>query len=176
MLELDSPSRLRPRAATCDRVFLLPGQWYFSQKAAIVKTLLGSCVAVTLWHPQRRMGGMCHFLLPSRVRAFHAELDGRFGDEAISLLLREIDKSGTRPADYEAHLYGGADTMPDHARVKFNIGERNVEKAFELIDQQGFQLMAVDVGGNEPRSVSLDLAGGLVDLRRGPPPGHGRAP
>lgn len=175
MLELDSPTRPTSRPRTRDRVFLLPGQWYFGRQSAVIKTLLGSCVAITLWHPARRMGGMCHFLLPARARGAGHAFDGRFGDEAVHLLLGEIDKTGTAPSEYEAQLYGGADTMPDQARVKFNIGERNVEKAWELIDRHGFQLQAVDVGGNDPRSISLDLFCGSVVLRRGPPPA-GKAP
>jgi chemotaxis protein CheD len=167
MLELDSkgPARLKHHGG--EKVFLLPGQWYFGATGATVKTLLGSCIAVTLWHPRRQMGGMCHFLLPTRPRLPDGSLDGRFGDEAVELLAREIKKTGTKTQDYEVHLYGGADTMPDEVKVKFNIGERNVEKAWEIIDKYGFQLQCVDVGGNEPRNVTIDLANGQVALKRG---------
>jgi chemotaxis protein CheD len=167
MLELDSkgPARLRHHGG--EKVFLLPGQWYFGHTGATVKTLLGSCIAITLWHPRRQMGGMCHFLLPTRAHASHGPLDGRFGDEALELLSLEIKKAGTKTQDYEVHLYGGADTMPDEAKVKFNIGERNVEKAWALIDQYGFQLQSIDVGGNEPRNVTIDLSNGQVVMRRG---------
>lgn len=167
MLVLDKHASARLRHHGGEKVFLLPGQWYFGQTGAIVKTLLGSCVAITLWHPVRRMGGMCHFLLPSRQRTPAGALDGRFGDEAIALLMREIKKAGTHSQDYEAHLYGGADTMPDQARLKFNIGERNVEKAWAIIDEFGFQLQSVDVGGNEPRNVTIDLSNGQVVMKRG---------
>jgi len=167
MLELDSKAAPRLRKHKGEQVFLLPGQWYFGATGATVKTLLGSCVAVTLWHPHRHLGGMCHFLLPSRVRTPDGSLDGRFGDEAIELLVREIKKTGTKTQDYEVHLYGGADTMPDQAKVKFNIGERNVERAWELIDKYGLQLQCVDVGGSEPRNVTIDLSNGQVVLKRG---------
>jgi chemotaxis protein CheD len=169
MLVLDQkgPRRTGPQVASAEKVFLLPGQWYFGHTGAHVKTLLGSCIAITLWHPRRKVGGMCHFLLPTRLNRAPGDLDGRFGDEAGELLMREIKRFGTRSQDYEAHLYGGADTMPDQARVKFNIGERNVEKAWEIIDHCGFQLQCVDVGGNEPRNVAIDLANGQVVLRRG---------
>ena len=36
------------------KLFLMPGQWYFGGKASELRTLLGSCVAVTLWHPAKR--------------------------------------------------------------------------------------------------------------------------
>ena len=174
MLELDSTPRpqVRPRRHAGETVFLLPGQWYFGSTGATLKTLLGSCIAVTLWHPGKGIGGMCHFLLPTRPRATDGSLDGRFGDEAITLLVNEVKRHRTRPQDYEVHLYGGADTMPEELKVKFNIGERNVEQAWALIDQHGFQLQAVDVGGNEPRHVTIDLSSGQVSLRRGHGPGR----
>lgn len=167
MLELDTSHSPRSNRRERDHVYLLPGQWYFGKSGEVVKTLLGSCVGVTLWHPKRKMGGMCHFLLPERKRGANELLDGRYGEEAVELLVREIRKAGVKPSEFEAQLYGGADTMPDEDHLKTQVGERNVEKAWGLIDQHGFQLMAVDVGGNEPRSVSLDLVQGAVALRRG---------
>ncbi|MFZ4550621.1 chemotaxis protein CheD [Aquabacterium sp.] len=167
MLEFDSQKPARFKPSSGEKVFLLPGQWYFGTTGATVKTLLGSCVAITLWHPRRQIGGMCHFLLPSRQRPPQAVLDGRFGDEALELLVREIAKTGTKTQDYEVHLYGGADTMPNEVKVKFNIGERNVEQAWSLIDRYGFQLQCVDVGGNEPRNVAIELAQGQVTMTRG---------
>lgn len=159
-----------------EQVFLLPGQWYFGANGAIVRTLLGSCVALTLWHPHRHMGGMCHYLLPTRTRPPSASLDGRFAEEAVELLVSSMARTGTKPGEYLVDLYGGADTMPDQAHVhKFNIGERNIEKALELVERYGFQLQTVDVGGNEPRNVTLDMKSGQVELKRGKPAGSASA-
>ncbi len=153
-----------------EQVFLLPGQWYFGANGAIVRTLLGSCVALTLWHPHRHMGGMCHYLLPGRTRPATVGLDGRFAEEAVELLVSSMARTGTKPGEYLVDLYGGADTMPDQVHAhKFNIGERNIEKALELVDRYGFQLQTVDVGGNEPRNVTLDMKSGQVELKRGKP-------
>lgn len=160
-----------------EEVFLLPGQLYFGTGVASVRTLLGSCVAITLWHPQTGHGGMCHYLLPERQRMKDGSRDGKYGDEALEQLVEAMDRSGTDPRDYQAQVYGGADTMPGEgpktgpvgARPK--IGERNVEKAWMLVDHYGFQLDSVDVGGNEPRLVLLDMGSGLVEMRRG---GHAR--
>ena len=159
------------QATAGQRLFLMPGQWYFGREAAQLRTLLGSCLAITLWHPQQRLGGMCHYLLPRRraprAAGGKAPLDGRYGDEAVESLLRELQRHGTRPQDYIAHLYGGADTMPDQAGVKLNVGESNIEQGWNLIDHHGFQLEGVDVGDYVPRTVSLELGTGAVDVRRG---------
>ncbi len=156
-----------------EELFLMPGQLHFGSAVASLKTLLGSCVALTLWHPQRRIGGMCHYLLPSRTRSAADRLDGRYGDEAMEVLLEHIRRSGTDPADYQAHLYGGADTLPEGTTLRFNVGERNIEAGWNFVDRWGFQLQGVDVGEDVPRSVKLVLATGEVDMRRGqgkPPP------
>lgn len=148
-------------------LMLMPGQLHFSNRVASLSTLLGSCVAITLWHPVRRLGGMCHYLLPSRKRTADQRLDGRYGDEAVERLLALLTQLGTRPQEYVAHLYGGADAMPDSSGVKFNVGERNIEMGWQLIDRCGFQLEGVDVGDQVPRSVRLVLANGEVAVRRG---------
>lgn len=145
---------------------IMPGQLHFGH-TGLLRTLLGSCVAITLWHPIRRYGGMCHFLLPSRLRRQGEVADGRYGDEAVELLAQAIQRTGTKPGDYVANLYGGADTMPDGMNIKFNVGERNIEQGWALIDKYGFQLQDVDVGDNVPRTVSIDLGSGKVELKRG---------
>ena len=47
-------------------VFLQPGEFHFGHARTRIKTILGSCVAITMWHPILRIGGMCHYLLPAR--------------------------------------------------------------------------------------------------------------
>ncbi len=145
---------------------LMPGQLHFGRSAATVRTLLGSCVALTLWHAQKRVGGMCHYLLPSRKRLPGMALEGRYGDEAVEQMVQAINRLGLRTQEFSAHLYGGADTMPDGARIKMNIGERNIEQGWTLIDQYGFSLDGVDVGDNVPRTVLLDYARGEVQVKR----------
>lgn len=157
----------QPTARPGEQLMLMPGQMHFGDKAASLRTLLGSCVAITLWHPLRRIGGMCHFLLPTRTRSPSDPLDGRYGDEAVEAMVAAVQRAGTRPDEYHAHLYGGADTMPEGSGLKFNVGERNIEKGWSLIDRHGFQLQGVDVGEDVPRTVTLVMSSGEVDMRRG---------
>lgn len=148
-------------------IVLMPGQMHIGAHVGSVRTLLGSCVAITLWHPARRIGGMCHFLLPSRSRRAGEPADGRYGDEAVAAMVASIKTLRTAPEDYVAHLYGGADTMSGVSAAKFNIGERNIEQGWTLIDRYGFRLDGVDVGEDIPRMVSLSLGNGMVAMRRG---------
>lgn len=155
-----------------EHLVLLPGQMHMGNQVASLRTLLGSCVAITLWHPQRRVGAMCHYLLPQRPRRPTDPLDGRYGDEAVQAMVDGMRRWQARPEEFVAHLYGGADTMPEGAGVKFSVGERNIEIGWTLIDRFGFQLQGVDVGEDIPRTVTLRFADGEVEMRRG----TGRAP
>jgi chemotaxis protein CheD len=83
-----------------------------------------------------------------------------------------VSLTGTKPSEYSAHLYGGADTMPEGGGLRLNVGERNIEQGWKLVDQYGFQLEGIDVGEDVPRTVTLTLASGEVDMKRG----TGRAP
>jgi chemotaxis protein CheD len=154
-------------AALGQDLMLMPGQMYFGGRAASLKTLLGSCLSITLWHPKRRIGGMCHFLLPSRTRQPGEPMDGRYGDEAMEAMMHMLQLTGTAPQDYVAHLYGGADTMPEKGGVRFNVGERNIEQGWKLVDHYGFQLEGIDVGEDVPRTVTLNIATGEIEMRRG---------
>ena len=48
-----------------ESVYLHPGQVYTAGHAALVSTILGSCVAVCLWDPLVRVAGINHYLLPN---------------------------------------------------------------------------------------------------------------
>lgn len=158
-------------------IFLQPGELWFGDEKTRIRTVLGSCVAIVLWHPQRRIGGMCHFMLPERPRPRTAgqPLDGRYGDEAMELLLREIRRAGTVPADYQAKLFGGGCMFSgEGTRGGPDISRRNMAAGRDLVEREGLRLLTHDLGGQGHRNVIFDVWSGDVWLRR-PPPSPGAA-
>jgi len=148
-------------------IFLLPGHWWFGSRAAAIRTLLGSCVAVSLWHPGLRLGGMCHYVLPRRDLRLHLALDGRYGDEAMELLVAALKSAGTRSRDFEARLWGGAAMVEESSAHAMNIGARNAARGRWLLRQHGFRLTQIDVAGTRHRRIELTLADGAVKVRYG---------
>ena len=150
-------------------IFLQPGDFYFGEEKTRIRTLLGSCVAITAWHPRRLIGGMCHYMLPHRPRAAEAPaLDGRYADEALQLFLREMRREKTPPWEYQVKLFGGGQMFEQtgQPRRHINISERNADYGKELIAKFGFKLIAEDLGGTGHRNVILDLWSGDVWLKR----------
>jgi chemotaxis protein CheD len=83
---------------------------YFGGGRTRISTLLGSCISITLWHPARRIGGMCHFMLPTAASP-PAPLDGRYADEALALFDRAVATAASQPADYQVKVFGGGNML-----------------------------------------------------------------
>jgi len=150
-------------------IFLQPGEFFFGEEKTRIRTLLGSCVAVTLWHPKLRVGGMSHYMLPQRPSRERAPtLDGRYADEVMQLFHRELQRTRTRPSEYEVKLFGGGRMFAyaNKAKRHVDISDRNIDAGRQLVVQYGFRLAGEDLGGDGHRNVILDLWSGDVWLKR----------
>lgn len=149
-------------------IFIRPGDWYFGDAAASLRTLLGSCVAITVWHPDFRFAGMCHFLLPSRRRHARDVLDGRYADEAVLLLAAQARQRGTRLHDCEVKVFGGGLMFGTILGPKEEtIGIKNAAAAKRLLLQHGVHPKCSDLGGHGFRAIVFDSRSGDVWVRRG---------
>lgn len=153
-------------------IFLQPGDLWFGDDETRVRTILGSCVALTLWHPERRIGGMCHYMLPARPAADRAadkaaDLDGRYGDEALEMLLQELSAAGTRPGEYVAKLFGGGRMFVTNDPTR-SVPDKNVAAARALAAHHGFKVAAEHLGGHGHRHVVLDIWDGKTWLKYSP--------
>lgn len=143
--------------------YLQPGDFEFGEAPGVMRTLLGSCVTVTLWHPVRHIGGMCHFMLPNRKREPKAPLDGRYADEAFALFDRAIARTGTRPGEYIAKLFGGGNMFTGKL-ASGDLGNQNIAAARSLMKERGIAVAAEHVGGSGHRKLIFDLSSGEVRL------------
>lgn len=147
-------------------IYLRPGDFFFGSQRARVRTVLGSCVSITMWHRERRIGGMCHYLLPARGEPAYATLDGRYADDAVELFLCEIDRAGTRREDYEIKLFGGGSMFGGACRGEgMNIGTRNIEAGRRLLQRHGLSVHGEHLAGAGHRNLIFELASGRVWLK-----------
>ena len=147
-------------------IFLGPGDLFFGDRDTRIRTLLGSCVAVTLWHPRAKLGGMCHFVVPTRpAQGMHHELEGRYADEAFLMLLAEIRQTATSPDEYEVKMFGGGSQFAEFSGQAMDVAARNVEAGLELLTYHGLTLTSMHLGGTGHRQVVLDVWNGDVWVR-----------
>lgn len=148
-------------------IYLHPNEFYWGDGETRIKTILGSCIAICMWHPKLKLGGMSHSLLPTRLDGTlkAGGLDGKFVNEAVQLFLFEVLKSKTKPEDYKVKIFGGANVLAATNDEK-TIGARNYEMGHKALGAAGFAVFSEHAGGTEARNVMLDLWSGETWLRR----------
>lgn len=146
-------------------LFVYPGEYEFADAQFRIRTTLGSCIAITMWHPGRQLGGMCHYMLPRRSTGRHAQLDGKYADEAIVLLEKEARRHGTSLDEYEIKLFGGGNMFPGRYGSDDSVAQRNIRMAYELMRRFRLNVKAESLGGVGYRSVIFEIATGAVWVR-----------
>jgi chemotaxis protein CheD len=159
-------------------VFLRPGDHFVGDASHRLRTLLGSCVSVTLWCERSRIGAMSHFLLASRgmgdvdaaVGLDLQQLDGRYGDEALRLMLHELARRGVEASRCQAKIFGGGNMFPAHTGgMAPAIGRRNGEAARELLQSRGIEIVSESLFGDGHRQIVFDIDSGDVWARQRAP-------
>jgi chemotaxis protein CheD len=145
-------------------IFLQPGEFFVGDASFRIRTLLGSCVSMTLWHPGLKIGAMSHFLLPTRNTP--GDPDGRYCDEALGLMVAQLADYGARASACQAKLFGGGNMFPNRARSGPAIGVQNGEAARQLLAAHGIPLVASSLFGVGHRQIMFEVASGDVWSRQ----------
>lgn len=156
------------KPANTREIYLQPGEFHFGERNTRIRTILGSCVSIVMWHENLLIGGMCHYILPKRCAPSRDTLDGRYATEAIELFMSRIDATNTKPRDYQVKIFGGGNMFPHHKRSgKYtDIPNQNVTAARELIKNYGLNIKSEHLGGAGHRQIIFEIWNGHVWVRR----------
>jgi chemotaxis protein CheD len=151
--------------------YLQPGEYRVAEGESRIHTLLGSCVSIALWHPGLRVGAMCHFLLWFRPFGVAGTLDARYAEDAITLMLRGLQRYGARPEAYQAKLFGGGNMFPHSpGDGEARVGEKNGLAARRLLQERGIPIVSESLFGNGYRRIIFEIKSGTVWSRQVAPP------
>jgi len=132
----------------------------------VIKTTLGSCVAVCLYNSDKKVGGMLHFML-ARVLESETQLEvikkAKYADTGIPELLRQLRvKYQLESGDFTARIFGGASLLPG---VTKNIGKENDDAARAVLRQNGVRVTGAKIGGTKGYKIDFDLADGTIKVQ-----------
>jgi chemotaxis protein CheD len=133
----------------------------------IVTHALGSCLGITVYDPVACVGGMLHVMLPQSTidQNKAAQNPCMFVDTGVPKLFIDCYKLGASKPRLVVKAAGGAcvSGAPDHDF--FHIGQRNFTMLRKLLWKNGVLLESHEVGGNESRTLSLDMGSGEVIIK-----------
>lgn len=135
--------------------------------SVLVTYALGSCIAVVLYDPVVKLGGLLHYMLPeSSLDSQKAQQNPfMFADTGIKTLLHAITSNGGQPKRMVVRLAGGAQVLDSQG--VFQIGKRNYLAARRILWKAGVLIAAEAVGGEVSRTTRLELATGRMWVREG---------
>lgn len=140
-----------------------PGAWAIESERPLA-TVLGSCVAVCLFDPQLKIGGLNHFMLPN-IRRGSAADSLLSGDVAMEALLVALQQKGARKNRLQAKAFGGG-AIFDTSGALMDIGWRNASFTKEWLQREGIPLLTFDLLGPWSRKVLFLPGTGEAFCRR----------
>ncbi|MCD5405059.1 MAG: chemotaxis protein CheD [Desulfotomaculum sp.] len=132
----------------------------------IITLGLGSCVGLTLYDPNLKVGGLLHIMLPDSKRFNKVDKPAKFTDTGVPLMFKELCRKGAKASRLQAKIAGGAQMFSGRDKnFSMNIGEQNVNAVKQALKKLGIKLLADETGGNHGRTMILDLNTGAVTIR-----------
>jgi chemotaxis protein CheD len=137
------------------------------ENCQLVTYALGSCIAITIYDPVTRVGGLLHFMLPdagpdparARMNPFMYAASG------IPMLFHRAYELGAEKRRLIVTAIGGAQMMDTHG--VFNIGKRNCLEMRKILWKAGVVVKVEETGGAISRTVRMDLNSGRIVVRSG---------
>lgn len=134
-------------------------------REAVLTTFVGSCVALCLYDPQAKVGGMAHIMLPDGSKDSSAAGAAKYADRALENTMKMMTQKGASPARLVAKIAGGAKIFAhEGSEDMFAIGARNTDSVRKLLQDRGISITGEDVGQTYGRWVRFDIKSGSVKV------------
>lgn len=150
------------------------GELIFGKGNRVISTLLGSCVSVTLFHPKKKLAGICYFALPGTTTKQRVNPDPRYAEDCFFLFQKHTNEHHCQLNEFQTNIIGGGNMLDDPALSvqlsenlidKAKVGERNALIALKLAHKHGLDIQTVDVGEFGYRKVRFSTETGKLSVK-----------
>jgi len=151
-------------------VYLKPGEVFFSGEPAVVMTLLGSCISLTMFSERFKLGGICHVVLPKCNENFCpacCDESYRYADCCIMGMVERFSVMGIARSELEIKIFGGSDILAASGpAARASVGKQNIAVARSILQKEGLRVAASHIGGTFGRKIFFFTHTGVVFMRR----------
>jgi len=129
-----------------------------------LNTVLGSCIALVLYVPSKKLGGLAHILIQGDEEGDSFKYSGPATKEILSRM-----KANLGPSDkIVAKIAGGAsNTFAEDSTFLKSLGKRTMLHVVSILVEEGIDICGMHVGGMRGRNIVFDLETGSVEIRIG---------
>lgn len=130
----------------------------------LVRTILGSCVAVCMYHAPTRAASICHAVYAGKGKG--AGTDTRYVIDAVHCMHRYFAKKHLQPSRVDVKIFGGASAIAGNLKPSLLFENRSVENALHELKKLGYDPVVADTGGDQSRELFFEFSTGHVYVRR----------
>ncbi len=132
----------------------------------LVTHSLGSCIGLSLYDPEIRVGGMVHCMMPvSKLDPVKAAANPlMFTDTGVTALLKALFNRGANRKRLVVAVAGAASLLDD--KGFFKIGEKNYAILRKVLWKNDILISEEDVGGSIVRTMYLYMDCGKTMIKR----------
>jgi len=127
-----------------------------------MKSVLGSCIGLAIYHPRLKTGAMAHIVLPDS--AGRDGTPGKFADTAVPEMLRLLKELGAPAHGLVAKFAGGANMFGGAGPLQ--IGDANAKAIAQALKTAGIRVAGQEVGGTKGLRVTFDCTTGEMTVAR----------
>ncbi|MFA6401938.1 MAG: chemotaxis protein CheD [Salinivirgaceae bacterium] len=142
--------------------YLYPAALFAESEPHLVDTILGSCVAVCIYDPVKKIGGINHYMLPFWNGTGLAS--PKYGNIAIQKLVEKMLAIGAQKENLQAKIFGGGEVIQTKSN-HFKIGERNIEIAEKTLAEMRIKITGKSIGGKQGRKIRFNTETGVVLMK-----------
>jgi len=146
-----------------DHFHVMAGEIHIGRGAVRLDTTLGSCIAVTAWHPMLKVGAMTHYLLPEPGHVERRKPDGYYGCFALAAIVADLGRQAPL-RQFQFGVFGGGSLIGRNP-LDDSVAQRNIRFAMTWAEQHRLSFRWQSVGNADCRRVSLHIATGYIDLK-----------
>ncbi|MDZ7724463.1 MAG: chemotaxis protein CheD [candidate division KSB1 bacterium] len=125
----------------------------------LVSSAIGSCVVITAYNAEHRIGALAHIMLPGRAPETSFLPKTRYAADAIESMLQLLRQSGADLSALDICLIGGGNVLQ---RKNDQICKANLDSVHRILNEKQLPIRAKAIGGVERRTVRFDLKNGKV--------------
>jgi len=134
----------------------------------ILKTVLGSCVAVLLYSTSEPVATLSHFLLAeseNNSKEIYNPENLRYGNHILEKQFSIMDEHIKIYASIQAKIFGGATVKYQNATpILSEIGLNNIAIAQHILNKKSIPVAASHIGGNSGMSISYNSHTKMTDI------------
>lgn len=147
-----------------DMISVKMKEYQVAQSPTILTTSsLGSCVALAIYDPEKKFGGLAHTMLPTGLG------DGDHSKShtgiMVEAMIKELQQKGAKKERLRAKLAGGSNMFPLLPNSELtDIGQQNLAVIKQKLKEHHIKIVGEDIYGCNGRMVEFCLNTGIMTV------------